>query len=158
MNLKRGIADRIHRRQRGVAIVEFVIVLPICLILIIATAEFGRAFLQYNALSKSVRDGARFLASNAIQGTTGTVSITGAVQTATQNLVVYGSATGAGNPVLPGLTIGDITVANLGNGNIRVSAAYPYNEIFTFVPGFFYGAGANTSAYNFQTEITMRAL
>jgi len=158
MNLISSIADRIHRRQHGIAIVEFVIVLPICLILIIATAEFGRAFLQYNALTKSVRDGVRFLASNAIPGSTGTVNITGAVQTAVQNLVVYGSATGAGTPVLPGLTIGDVTVTDLGGGNIRVSASYPYNEIFTFVPGFFYGAGANTSAYNFQTEITMRAL
>ena len=52
---------RDNRRQfrhthRGIAMVEFVIVLPICLILLMATAEFGRAFMQYNTLTKAVRD------------------------------------------------------------------------------------------------------
>jgi len=151
-------ARLIRARHRGIAMVEFIIVLPICLILLMATAEFGRAFMQYNTLTKSVRDGVRFLASNSLQGSTGTVSITGQVQTATQNLVVYGNATGAGNAILPGLTTGDVTVTNAGGGNISVSAVYPYGSIFAFVPGFFYAGNTDTSAYSLQTAATMRAL
>jgi Flp pilus assembly protein TadG len=138
--------------------VEFIIVLPICLILLMATAEFGRAFMQYNTLTKAVRDGARFLASNSLQGSTGTVSISGQAQAATQNLVVYGNATGAGSPVLPGLTTADVTVANAGGGNVSVSAVYPYGSIFAFVPGFFYGGDVDTTTYSLQTAVTMRAL
>ncbi len=138
--------------------IEFLIVLPICMMLVMATAEFGRAFMQYNALTKGLRDGARHVASNAIVGTTGVVSITGATQSEAQNLVVYGNIGGAGTPVLPGLTTGAITVANAGAGNIRVSAVYPYGSIFAFVPGFFYSGSTTTNGYNLQAAITMRAL
>ncbi|HEX9877802.1 MAG TPA: TadE family protein [Gammaproteobacteria bacterium] len=151
-------AQEAVRRCRGLAIVEFVIVLPICLILIIATAEFGRAFLQYNALTKTVRDGARHLAGKALFGSTGTVTISSGLETETQNLVVYGNIFGAGAPVLPGLTATNVVVADAGAGNVSVSASYPYGPIFGFVPGFFYGGGIDASAYTLQTSITVRAL
>ena len=43
-------------RQRGVAIVEFVLTLPLLMLLLLATAEIGRALFQYNTLTKAVRD------------------------------------------------------------------------------------------------------
>ncbi len=92
--MKRYSAKSVLSRTKGVAIVEFIIVLPICLILIIATAEFGRVFMQYNTLTKSVRDGVRYVATNALVGSTGVVTINGAVQAQTQNLVVYGNTAG----------------------------------------------------------------
>ena len=156
--MTRGITNRLRRRVRGIAMVEFLIVLPICLILLMATAEFGRAFMQYNTLTKAARDGVRYLASNSLMGSTGTVSITGIIQARTQNLVVYGNATGAGSPVLPGLTTADVTVVDAGGGNIRVSVVYPYGSIFAFVPGFFYGGNTDTTTYSLQTAVTMRAL
>jgi len=145
-------------RCRGLAIVEFVIVLPICLMLVIATAEFGRAFLQYNALTMAVRDGVRHLAGRALFGSTGTVSISGGLQQETQNLVVYGNIWGAGGPVLPGLTAADVTVADAGGGNVSVLAAYPYNPIFAFVPRFTFGTAINVTGITLQTGVTMRAL
>lgn len=156
--MTRGNIKLVRHRHRGIAMVEFVIVLPICLILLMATAEFGRAFMQYNTLTKAVRDGVRYLASNSLQGSTGTVSINGIVQAATANLVVYGNTTGTGSPVLPGLTTADVTVVDAGGGNIRVSVVYPYGSIFAFVPGMFYGADTDTSSYSLQTAVTMRAL
>ena len=151
-------ANRTLQRHGGVAIVEFIIVLPICLMLMMATAEFARAFLLYNTLTKAVQDGARHVAANAIQGSTGVVSVTGALQTQAQNLVVYGNTVGAGSPLLPGLAPGSVTAVNAGAGNITVSATYPYGSIFVFVPRFFYGASINVSAYTFQAAVTMRAL
>jgi Flp pilus assembly protein TadG len=132
--------------------------LPICLMLIIATAEFGRAFLQYNTLTKAVRDGSRYLAGRALFGSTGTVTISPGLQTQTQNLVVYGNTFGAGVPLLPGLTSADVTVVNAGGGNVSVTASYPYNPIFGFVPRFSFGGSVNVSGVNLQSSVTMRAL
>ena len=51
-----------RHRQRGLAIVEFAIVLPLLLLLSLATTELGRALYQQDTLNKAVRDGARHLA------------------------------------------------------------------------------------------------
>lgn len=75
--------------EQGIAIVEFVIVLPLLLLLMLATAEFGRALYQYNTLIKAVRDGARYMAQNAFLGDSAKVST--AAKVATQRLVAYGA-------------------------------------------------------------------
>ncbi|HEY5624693.1 MAG TPA: TadE/TadG family type IV pilus assembly protein [Gammaproteobacteria bacterium] len=147
-----------RQRIKGVAMVEFVFVLPLFMILIMATAEFGRAFQQYNTLTKSLRDGARYVAGKANIGSTQVVNITGATRTEAQNLVVYGNTQGTGAPILPGLTTGSVTVQDAGGGNVRISVTYPYGSIFAFVPGFFYGGNTTTNSYDFQAAITMRAL
>lgn len=155
--MKQYSAKSVLSRTKGVAIVEFIIVLPICLILIMATAEFGRVFMQYNTLTKSVRDGVRYVAANALVGSTGVVSINGAVQAQAQNLVVYGNTAGTGSAILPGLITGAVTVASPGGSRVSVSVTYPYGSIFVFIPGFFYGGDTSTS-YNLQAAVTMRAL
>jgi Flp pilus assembly protein TadG len=156
--MKRYSATSARSRSKGVAIVEFIIVMPICLILIMATAEFGRAFMQYNTLTKSVRDGVRYVASNALMGSTGVVSINGTVQTQARNLVVYGNTAGTGTAILPGLNTGAVVVGSPGGGNVSLSVTYPYGAIFVFVPGFFYGGNTATNGYNLQAAMTMRAL
>ena len=40
---------------------------------VVAGAEFGRAFVQYDTLSYSIRNSARFVSEHAINGTTGVV-------------------------------------------------------------------------------------
>lgn len=158
MSRRTHIREAKRDRSRGLAIVEFVIVVPLCLMLVIATAEFGRAFLQYNALTIAVRDGVRHLAGRALQGSTGVVSISGGLQQETQNLVVYGNIWGAGSPVLPGLTPADVTVADAGGGNVSVAAAYPYNPIFGFIPRFNFGGSIAVTGITLQSGVTMRAL
>jgi len=116
-----------HRcSQRGTAIAEFAIALPLLMFLLLATAEIGRLLSQYDTLTKSVRNGARYMAAKALDGSTGTVIIQPQDQTATQYLVVTGNTVGAGNPILPGLTSANITVASPSSGYISVSAAYTY--------------------------------
>ena len=46
-------------RQRGIMSVEFIIVAPFLMLLMLGISEFGHALYQYNTLTKSVRDGAR---------------------------------------------------------------------------------------------------
>lgn len=158
MSRQMHIREAKRDRCRGLAIVEFVIVVPICLMLVMGTAEFGRAFLQYNALTLAVRDGVRHLAGRALLGSTGQVSISGGLQQETQNLVVYGNIWGAGSPTLPGLTLTDVTVADAGGGNVSVAAAYPYNPIFGFVPRFSFGSSIAVTGITLRSGVTMRAL
>jgi Flp pilus assembly protein TadG len=153
-----------HRRRprgarpaRGVAIIEFVIALPIALVLIMATAEIGRALFQYNTLSQSVRDGGRYLATNAIQGSTGTIQINASTSSETRNLVVYGNTQGNGAPLLPGLQPSQITVAAATASSVSVTAAYPYDPIFFRLPMFGYGPDVQPSVI-LRSGIVMRAL
>lgn len=82
--------------QQGVALVEFALILPMLLVMTFMTTEFGRALYQYNALTKSVRDAARYL----------TTQAPGSHQEEAANLIVYGttSPTAATPPLARGLT------------------------------------------------------
>ena len=53
---------RSARPCAGIAAVEFVLVLPVLLALLALAVDGGRLLADYHALSKSVRDAARFLA------------------------------------------------------------------------------------------------
>lgn len=55
-----------HARQRGVAVVEFAIVVFVLLLLFAGVVEFGRAFMYYDALSKGTRNAARYLATTSV--------------------------------------------------------------------------------------------
>jgi Flp pilus assembly protein TadG len=151
---------RLHRRrgQRGTAIVEFTIALPVLLVLLAATAEIGRMLNQYDTLNKAVRDGARYVAANALLGTTGVVNISSAVQTATVNLVVTGNTAGTGSALLPNLTAGNVTVASVANGYVSVSAAYSYVPMLgAQIPTFGLTAAINTSV-TLNATVVMRPL
>jgi Flp pilus assembly protein TadG len=115
-------------RQRGVAIVEFVLTLPLLMLLLLATAEIGRALFQYNTLTKAVRDSARYVA-GARAGSTGVFNITNEIRTAGQRLVVYGNAVGAGPTLLPNLAPGDVTVAASAADYVSVSVVYNFTPM-----------------------------
>ena len=80
--------------QRGVALIEFALILPLLLMLILMTTEFGRALHQYGTLAKSVRQAARYLS----------VRAPGTGINEARNIVVYGNPAGLGAPQIPGLT------------------------------------------------------
>lgn len=147
------------RSQRGIASVEFAITLPLLLLLLLATAEIGRMLSQYDTLTKTVRDGARYLAANALAGSTSTVQITSTVQTQTQNLVVTGNINGTGTPVLPGLATGNVTVSDAGNGYVSVSASYTYQPMLGALRTFGLTSGSSIAlAIPLNTTVVMRAL
>lgn len=49
-------------RQKGVAVIELALILPVMLIVVFGITELGRALYQYNALVKATRDAVRYLA------------------------------------------------------------------------------------------------
>ena len=143
--------------QRGAVLVEMALVTPILLLLMLATAEVTRAFVDHNTLTKAARNGARYVAANAYQGTTGVVFVGAQLRAETQNLVVYGNIAGTGAPVLVGLTAANITVTDIGANNIRVNASYTISGLTGPVLPNFYGSDINL-LHNLQASVTMRAL
>ncbi|MDQ2694291.1 MAG: pilus assembly protein [Pseudomonadota bacterium] len=144
--------------QRGLAMVEFAIVLPLLLFLLLAVAELGRAFFQYNTLTKSVRDGARYLAAYARSGTGADVDTS--AFTEAQNLVLCGrTACGGGDALLPGMSLGDVSADRFGLEHVTVTAQYDYQPMVGAVlPTFGLGDGDIPLTFTLQSTVTMRML
>ena len=92
------------KKQNGVALVEFALILPLLLILTFITTEFGRALYQYNTIAKSLRDASRYLSTQDPSiATTDPAKITTA-----KNLVVFGNPAGGVSPLVLGLEISHV--------------------------------------------------
>lgn len=135
---------------------EAVVVLPFLLVLILGTAEFGHALWQYSTLTKAVRDGGRFAASQGLLGSTGVVVLTDKLKTDVRNVVVYGNTTGSGQPVLATLSTGTVTLEAPGDGDIIVRASCSYDALFGLIPTI-YGA-VYSAPFTLNGGIRMRAL
>lgn len=150
-----GNTFRSKYHQRGVAAIEMAIATPLLALLMLASAELGRAFFQYNTLTKAVRDGARYVSENALNPA-GVINLDDATLP-TQNLVVYGNTQGTGDTLLPALETSQISVTQSGN-NVIVTANYAYQPIVgVTLPSFGYGSDHDLS-FQLQASTSMRAL
>ena len=110
-----------RRSERGASAVEFGLVVPILLLLVLGIVEFGHAFQVQGTLSAAAREGARSMALRNDQ-----VHAKDAVQEAASALN-------------PGITDAQITItppacpAGTSNANIRLTIDYP----MPFLTGFF---------------------
>ena len=145
-------------RQRGAVLVEMVLVTPILLIVMLGVAEVTRLFVDHNTLTKAVRNGARHIASNALNGSQGVVVLDANLIAEAQSLVVYGNTGGAGAPVLPNLTMADVTVTDVGNGNIEVTVTHPMTGMLGPALRSLTGGSDINLVHNLQATVTMRAL
>lgn len=91
-----------NNRQRGVALVELALIMPLLLLLTLITTEFGRAMYEYHVLVKSVRDAARYLS----------VQPPNTHVTEARNLMVFGSTADTGTPLIAGLTLSNVPAAS----------------------------------------------
>lgn len=145
-------------KSRGAALAETVVITPLLLFIVILTAEVTNAYVDHNTLTKSARNGARYLASNAMLGTTGTVQLDADLINTTRNLVVFGNISGTGTSILPGLGVANVQVLDAGNNNVQISVNYPYTGLLGgTLPNF--GFGANTDlGMTLEATVLMRAL
>lgn len=145
-------------RQRGLAAAEAAIVLPLLLLLFLATAELGRALLHHNTLTKSVRDGARYLAANVVDDFTSTIDVTPETETRSKNLARYGNIHGTGSTLLPDYLDGHLAVDIPDAEHVTLVANYPFQPmLFNTLPTFGYGDGVNL-LFTMQASVTMRAM
>jgi Flp pilus assembly protein TadG len=154
-------AQSLHSRRQssaGLALVEFVLLAPVLLLLLLMVAELGRALYQYNILSQAVRDGARYYSAQILAVDPNNANATSALITATQNLIIQETQ------LLPDMTADQISILWSGGNNVpglvSVSASYdfqmlpgnPLNGILVLL-----GNGTWTSL-TLNASVTMRAI
>ncbi len=120
-------APSIRRRRRsGIALVEFVLMAPVLLLLLLMVAELGRALYQYTILTQAVRDATRYYASHflAIDANNAAAKLT--LETAVQNIVMQETT------LLPGMNIDDV-FPNADDPNtvgwVTVTATYNFQPL-----------------------------
>ena len=143
--------------QKGVALIELALILPLLLLLTFITTEFARAMFEYNAITKSTRDAVRYL----------TFQTPGTRITEAQNLIVYGNPGGTGSPLVRGLTLANVPAATcctwqltgtnpvINTVTVRVTS-YTYHSLFASVFGVAFGNASGNITFNTITA-TMRA-
>jgi len=110
------------KRERGVALIEFALILPMLLMIIFITTELGRAIQQYNTLAKSVREAARFLS----------VRAPGTGMTQARNIILYGNPAGTGTIQVAGLS-----ASHVPNPTWATIGSYPaFNTVTVTVQGY----------------------
>ncbi|UBQ44004.1 TadE/TadG family type IV pilus assembly protein [Comamonas thiooxydans] len=150
--------------HRGVALIEFALILPLLLILTFITTEFGRALYQYNTLTKAVRDASRYLS---VQDPTIAKNDIQLISKA-KNLLVFGNIAGTGSPLAVGLSLSQVPTPTwqhagaspvINTVTIRIAgcatSAPPCYKFTPLISGAF---GVNFGTVNFaDISATMRA-
>jgi Flp pilus assembly protein TadG len=116
-------APRNTSRERGTALIEFALVLPLLLVLTVAAVDFGRAFFVKNMLEQSAREGVRLLA----------------VSSLADSALIRGRVLEVANS--SGVTVNSLTIEGPdAMRQVRVTVQGDFNWIF---PGVFnlFGAG-----------------
>ncbi len=110
---RKALVGWFARSERGTALAELAIAVPVFVLLFAATAEFGRYFYEYTTLAKAARMGSRYLVTACVRNSEDGIA---------KNLVVYGNAGGSGEPILAGLTPGHVTITKRNSlGGIQTS-------------------------------------
>lgn len=104
-------------KQKGSSTVEFAMMLPLLLLLVVMVSEFGMMFYQLNALNKSVQSAARYLSDVSDNNTNTSTDVTNA-----KNLAVYGNSAGTGTPVVSGFAIANVVVSYPDSQHVQVVA------------------------------------
>jgi hypothetical protein len=125
------------RHERGVALVEFAMVLPLLLVLVFGIIDFGRAFQTWITLTNAAREGARL----------GTVSQD--AQAVVQRCQSTAGVSGVSCSVsgLPGMTGQDVTVT----ARYTLRFITPIGSVISLLGG----QGLQTS-FNMSSSATMR--
>ena len=96
-------AHRMLRDQSGAALIEFTIMAPLLLSLVLGIAEFGRFLYQYQMVLEGLRDAGRYLARLDANDATN--------QSNAANLATTGTIDGSGDPRVDGWEAGDVGFA-----------------------------------------------
>jgi Flp pilus assembly protein TadG len=135
------------RDERGSQLAELAIVMPILLVLLGATAEFGRFFHTYTTLLKGTRAAARYLVSQP----------PGEGTAAARNLLVYGNTAGAGAPIAAGLTTANIKITPSKNGSGLTQTQTVEIQNFIYVPLFDLGKLTRNASLSLGVNVGARS-
>ncbi len=122
-----GRTLNMRKKQRGLAAVEFLISVPLLMIILAGITEFGTALIRYNTLNQMASDGARYAVSE-IYGTASSDQI--ADPTAIKNMVLYGDPDGGTTPLIANLTADNIQIVKE-NKYVTITITYPYEPVLS---------------------------
>jgi Flp pilus assembly protein TadG len=144
MSISKRHKCRAHPREEGQALVEFALLLPIFLLLVMGVVEFGRAWNSYQVVTDAAREGARtaVLADNTVTVDTVYKRIDSALGRAGLNAA---SATRTVSPLTP-------WPAARGQ-QMTVNISYPF--FFRFLKPFM-GWTTGQASITLKTSIVMR--
>ena len=149
LNFRNSKLNRIFLRdERGTQLVELAIVLPLVLILFGAIAEFGRFFYTYSTLSKATRAGARYLVSQ----------VPGTKDGSAKNLVVYGSTTGTGTPIVGGFDSAKVQITYSAAAKTTTVSIQNFNYVPLFDLGKLIKQPSLSLSVNVNARTTMRQM
>jgi len=115
----RNVRDR---RERGTALIEFTLILPLLLLLTVAAVDFGRAFFVRSVVEQAAREGVRLRAVT-------TAADSGLVRS---RVIQVASSSG--------VTVSQLLIEALPSKQVHVKVTGDFNWIF---PGMFNLFGAN---------------
>lgn len=146
-----------NHRERGAALIELALIMPLLLLLTFITTEFGRAMYEYNSVVKATRDAVRYLS----------VQTPGTHITEARNLMVYGNTAGTGTPLARGLSLANVPAGScctwqsvganplINTVTVRISS-YTFHSLFPSVMGVVF-ADANGNIVFSDITATMRS-
>jgi Flp pilus assembly protein TadG len=111
-----------RHRQRGQELVEFALILPLLLLLMVGIFEFGYVVFAYNTLSNAVREGARLGSVNPVEAD------------------ILGRARNLTSGLDQGEIDGDIWTVTITEARVSVEVAYEHESM----TGFIFGLGPIT--------------
>jgi hypothetical protein len=124
-------------RQTGLAVLEFIICLPVLLMLAVLLIDVSRAFIQYTQINKALQNGARY----AVVDTYGTLDFSSVAEPEKIiNMVVYGTPVKAvgDTELLKFLDVNKVKVTLPTETDtvkeVTVSAIYTYEPLFNTLP------------------------
>lgn len=131
-----------RKKERGQALVEFAIVVPVFMLLLAGMIQFGIILWGQNSLNQVVRDAGRYAATLPTCDTSAATTRVADLTTATAGpwTLVASSATYSGTPCPPENNQGQVWV--------RVAASYDVPIFFPWVPG----NGRLSSSTEFRVE------
>ena len=127
--------------ERGATLVEFAIAATVFLTAMFGVIEFGRALWVHNALSDAARQGARYAVLHSADDVDDV-----------KNVVVFGDPAGGSKPMIPNLTVDNVTVNYsqfaLNKGTVQVSVTgYEFEFVVPIV-------GTTITMPNYTTTLT----
>lgn len=108
---RRLISLRPLRKQRGVAAVEFALVLVPLLVIAFGVVEYGRAIYHYNTLVKSVRSAVRLVSMYKPDGS----DYRSNTVVKARCLAVHGNENCSGRPLVPSLAVSHVKICDRNN-------------------------------------------
>lgn len=136
------------RRRRGAAVMEFALTLPIMVMMLLASIEFGNYFTQLAAVKAAARDAARFGSNqHGFQ-----LAQTQGAAAARSVLAEIGFPCATGNAC----TVDSEIVQESGLNFVQVTVVVPYDQITGALPNW-YGTDGETTL-NTPTQLRARAL